>query len=495
MQAELERLQRFARDFIPNGAPRIELHAASRPIFDLHGVEEEINRALERKVPLKSGGHLVIDQTESMTTIDVNTGGFVGHRNLEDTIFRTDLEAAVAIARQLRLRNLGGIIIIDFIDMTDESHRVQVLAALEQALAADHAQTQVAPLSALGLVEMTRKRTRESLEHLLCETCPTCDGHGSVRSVETVCQDIFRELLRQARQFTSRELLVLAHRRRRRAFTRRRVDGARRARITSGTTDSSASRNALRSRSLRRGAGMTVAALQMTSSDDVAANLATASRLLHEAAAVGARVAVLPENFAFMGLRDRDKLAVAEREGDGPIQKTIATLARQLDLWVVAGTMPIATDDGARVAAACLVFDAAGRAVARYDKIHLFDVDLPGETESHRESRYIAPGSAVRVIDTPVGRLGLAVCYDIRVSRTLSAPERVGCDVVHTAVRLHGADGTRPLGNTAAGARDRKPRGYRGARAMGSPQRRPRHLRRQPRDRPLGSRTRSFAVG
>ena len=209
--AELERLQRFARDFIPNGAPRIELHAASRPIFDLHGVEEEINRALERKVPLKSGGHLVIDQTESMTTIDVNTGGFVGHRNLEDTIFRTNLEAAVAIARQLRLRNLGGIIIIDFIDMTDESHRVQVLAALEQALAADHAQTQVAPLSALGLVEMTRKRTRESLEHLLCETCPTCDGHGSVRSVETVCQDIFRELLRQARQFTSRELLVLAH--------------------------------------------------------------------------------------------------------------------------------------------------------------------------------------------------------------------------------------------------------------------------------------------
>ncbi|MEY4356901.1 MAG: hypothetical protein RL469_227 [Pseudomonadota bacterium] len=159
---------------------------------------------------------------------------------------------------------------------------------------------------------------------------------------------------------------------------------------------------------------MTVAALQMTSSDDVAANLATASRLLHEAAAVGARVAVLPENFAFMGLRDRDKLTVAEREGDGPIQQTIATLARQLDLWVVAGTMPIATADGARVAAACLVFDAAGRAVARYDKIHLFDVDLPGETESHRESRYIAPGSAVRVVDTPVGRLGLAVCYDIR---------------------------------------------------------------------------------
>ena len=208
---ELARLQKFVRDFIPNGAPVLELHAGPRPIFDLHGVEEEINRALERKVALKSGGHLVIDQTESMTTIDVNTGGFVGHRNLEDTIFRTNLEASVAIARQLRLRNLGGIIIIDFIDMRDESHRSQVVAALEQALETDHAQTQVAPISPLGLVEMTRKRTRESLEHLLCEVCPSCEGHGSIRSVETVCQDIFREILRQARQFGSRELLVLAH--------------------------------------------------------------------------------------------------------------------------------------------------------------------------------------------------------------------------------------------------------------------------------------------
>jgi ribonuclease G len=208
---ELTRLRKFVADFIPSGAPRMELHAGPRPIFDLHGIEEEINRALERKVPLKSGGYLVIDQTESMTTIDVNTGGFVGHRNLEDTIFRTNLEASVAIARQLRLRNLGGIIIIDFIDMRDESHRSQVVAALEQALETDHAQTQVAPISPLGLVEMTRKRTRESLEHLLCEVCPSCEGHGSIRSVETVCQDIFREILRQARQFGSRELLVLAH--------------------------------------------------------------------------------------------------------------------------------------------------------------------------------------------------------------------------------------------------------------------------------------------
>jgi ribonuclease G len=208
---EHARMRQFIQDFVPAHALRLEVHGGPRPIFDLHGVEEEINRALERKVALKSGGYLVIDQTESMTTIDVNTGGFVGHRNLEDTIFRTNLEAAVAIARQLRLRNLGGIIIIDFIDMLDESHRGQVLAALEHALAADHAQTQVAPISPLGLVEMTRKRTRESLEHLLCESCPACEGRGSIRSVETVCQDIFRELLRQARQFGSRELLVLAH--------------------------------------------------------------------------------------------------------------------------------------------------------------------------------------------------------------------------------------------------------------------------------------------
>lgn len=208
---EHSRLQAFVRDFMPGGGPRVELHDGARPLFDLHAIEEEIHRALERRVPLKSGGDLVIDQTESMTTIDVNTGGFVGHRNLEDTIFRTNLEAAVAIARQLRLRNLGGIIIIDFIDMRDESHREQVLAALEQALEADHAYTHVAPVSPLGLVAMTRKRSRESLEHLLCDVCPSCEGRGSIRSIETVCQDIAREVLRQGRQFASRELLVLAH--------------------------------------------------------------------------------------------------------------------------------------------------------------------------------------------------------------------------------------------------------------------------------------------
>ena len=204
-------MQEFAAAFVPAAAPAIELYSGPRPIFDLNGVEEEIVRALDRKVPLKSGGHLVIDQTESMTTIDVNTGAYVGHRNLEETIFRTNLEAAVTIARQLRLRNLGGIIIIDFIDMHDEPHRRAVLAALERALAGDRAQTHIVSLSPLGLVEMTRKRTRESLEHLLCAPCPGCEGRGFVRTPETVCNEIFREIVRQSRQFASRELLILAH--------------------------------------------------------------------------------------------------------------------------------------------------------------------------------------------------------------------------------------------------------------------------------------------
>jgi ribonuclease G len=209
---EQKRMIEFARAFIPNTTTEFELYNGPRPIFDLHGIEEEITKALDRKVQLKSGGHLVIDQTESMTTIDVNTGAYVGSRTLEETIFRTNLEAAVAIARHLRLRNLGGIIIIDFIDMQDEAHRRQVLAALERALAGDRAQTHIVSLSPLGLVEMTRKRTRESLEHLLCRPCPSCDGRGFVKTPETVCHEIFREIVRQSRQFASKELLILAHR-------------------------------------------------------------------------------------------------------------------------------------------------------------------------------------------------------------------------------------------------------------------------------------------
>ena len=204
-------MQDFAETFMPGALPRLEMHTEQRPVFELHHVEEEIQKALDRKVPLKSGGHLVIDQTEAMTTIDVNTGGFVGHRNLEETIFRTNLEAAVAIARQMRLRNLGGIIIIDFIDMEESEHRRQVIQALEKSLAADHVKTSISSVSPLGLVEMTRKRTRESLEHVLCQACPTCEGRGFVKTAETVCYEVFREILRQARQFECQQLMVLAH--------------------------------------------------------------------------------------------------------------------------------------------------------------------------------------------------------------------------------------------------------------------------------------------
>jgi ribonuclease G len=204
------RLREFAELFMPHLAPLIERHVEERPLFDLYGIEEDIQKALARTVALKSGGYVVIEQTESMTTIDVNTGGYVGHSTLEETIFRTNLEAAAAIARQLRVRNLGGIIIIDFIDMEDEAHRQQVLEAFGSALDLDHAHTQIMQVSPLGLVEMTRKRSRESLEHILCEPCPACEGRGSVKSAETVCYEIFRHILRQHRREPAKELVVLA---------------------------------------------------------------------------------------------------------------------------------------------------------------------------------------------------------------------------------------------------------------------------------------------
>jgi ribonuclease G len=204
------RMREFAERFVADMASKIEWYSEPRPIFDLHGVEDEIERALKREVALKSGGYVVVDQTEAMTTIDVNTGAYVGHRNLEETIFRTNLEAAVTIARQLRLRNLGGIIIIDFIDMTEEDHRHQVLQALTGRLAEDYAKSQIMDVSPLGLVEMTRKRNRESLQHILCEPCPTCEGRGFVKTAETVCHEIFREIIRQHGQFDVQELLILA---------------------------------------------------------------------------------------------------------------------------------------------------------------------------------------------------------------------------------------------------------------------------------------------
>jgi ribonuclease G len=205
-----QKLTAFAQEYMPQLMPLFTHYTGERPLFDLHGVEDEIQKALARRVELKSGGYLIIDQTEAMTTIDVNTGGFVGSRNFDDTIFKTNLEAAQTIARQLRLRNLGGIIILDFIDMDSQEHKDAVLAELNKALARDHTRMSVNGFTALGLVEMTRKRTRESLAHVLCEPCPTCGGRGEVKTARTMCYEILRELLREARQFNAREYRVLA---------------------------------------------------------------------------------------------------------------------------------------------------------------------------------------------------------------------------------------------------------------------------------------------
>lgn len=207
-----QRMTDFATRYIPDLPARIEHYPGERPLFDVYNIDDELQRALARQVSLKSGGYLIIDQTEAMTTIDINTGAFVGHRNLEETIFKTNMEASQAIARQLRLRNLGGIIIIDFIDMEHEDHKRQVLKSLEKYLDKDHTKTQVCEVSPLGLVEMTRKRTRESLEHVLCEPCKTCHGRGSLKTTETVCYEIFREILREARFYDeARQLLVMAN--------------------------------------------------------------------------------------------------------------------------------------------------------------------------------------------------------------------------------------------------------------------------------------------
>ena len=203
-------LQAFGATYMPRTTARLEHYKGERPIFDLYGIEEEIERALSRRVDLKSGGYLIFDQTEALTTVDVNTGGFVGARNFDDTIFKTNLEAAGAIARQLRLRNLGGIIIADFIDMARDDHQQAVLAEFRKQLSRDRTRTTVSGFTQLGLVEMTRKRTRESLAHMLCEPCPTCQGRGEVKTARSVCYDILREILREARQFSPKEFRVVA---------------------------------------------------------------------------------------------------------------------------------------------------------------------------------------------------------------------------------------------------------------------------------------------
>src|SRR5690554_6354238 len=205
-----QKVEQFVQELMPGVEGVLEHYPGERPVFDLYGVEDEIHKALERKVMLKSGGYLVIDQTEAMTTIDVNTGAFVGHRNLEETIFKTNLEAASTIARQLRLRNLGGIIILEFVDMQLSEYQRQVLRTQEKALVSDHAMTRNSDVSELGLVEMARKRTRECLGQVMCEPGPVCAGREQVQAAETVCYELFREILREARTYNNDKFLVLA---------------------------------------------------------------------------------------------------------------------------------------------------------------------------------------------------------------------------------------------------------------------------------------------
>lgn len=206
----LNELQTYTGEYAPELNELLEYYSGERPIFDLYDVENEVQRALDRRVDLKSGGYLIIDQTEAMTTIDINTGAFVGHRNLEETIFNTNIEATLAIARQLRLRNLGGMILIDFIDMSEESHKRRVLSSLELATDKDRAKINVHNFTALGLIEMTRKRTRESLEHVLCGECPVCKGRGSIKSIETICFEIMREIVRVNRAYEADKFVVYA---------------------------------------------------------------------------------------------------------------------------------------------------------------------------------------------------------------------------------------------------------------------------------------------
>ena len=210
-QDSYDRLHDFAEYFVPNATPLLTRYVGDEPLFEHFGIDKEIDNALSRRVDLKSGGYLVIDQTEAMTTIDVNTGGYVGKRDFSDTVFKTNLEAARTIARQLRLRNLGGIIIVDFIDMNRDAHREAVLAELQKAVQNDRVHTTVSQFTELGLVEMTRKRMRDSLAHTLCEPCPVCGGRGEIRSAQTVCYEIMHDIMREWRRYKdAKEFTIVA---------------------------------------------------------------------------------------------------------------------------------------------------------------------------------------------------------------------------------------------------------------------------------------------
>ncbi len=204
------KMQEFAARYVQGAVEKIKLFKGERPLFETHNVEAEINRALQPRVNLNFGSYLIIEATEAMTTIDVNTGGFVGARNFDDTIFKTNLEACHAIARELRLRNLGGIIIIDFIDMASDFHREAVLQELAKALSFDRTRVTLNGFTSLGLVELTRKRTRENLNHVLCEPCPACQGRGRLKTAQTVCYEIQREIVRESRRFDVKQFRILA---------------------------------------------------------------------------------------------------------------------------------------------------------------------------------------------------------------------------------------------------------------------------------------------
>jgi len=205
-----DKAREFAQDFMPELVDKLEYYPGEQPLFGLYSIENEIESAMHRKVMLKSGGDMIIDQTEAMTTIDVNTGSYVGRQNHEETLFKTNLEAATEIAHQMRLRNLGGIILIDFIDMQSSKHKKQVLAALGAAILKDRVKINVTDISPLGLVEVTRKRTRESLEQVMCETCPVCNGRGTIKTIQTVCYEILREILREDRQYKAQAYTIVA---------------------------------------------------------------------------------------------------------------------------------------------------------------------------------------------------------------------------------------------------------------------------------------------
>jgi ribonuclease G len=208
---EYKRLQEFVNTYFPKLITKLELYEGEEPIFDAYAIELEIPKALERRVWLKSGGYIVIDQTEALTAIDVNTGKFVGKATLEDTILKTNLEAVREIAYQIRLRNIGGIIIIDFIDMEKEENRNRLFTAFQEAMAKDRVKSTISQVSELGLIQMTRKRVRESLGRTLCDPCQYCEGKGFIRSSTTVCYEIYREISKIGPERKNGKIMITAH--------------------------------------------------------------------------------------------------------------------------------------------------------------------------------------------------------------------------------------------------------------------------------------------